>query len=104
MERAPGPTMQQAGEEPARAAIVSFACVCESVCLSIAGVKLNHTGSEHGPIRNEVEERNAVLASQKLLLLYSALLTLEEKLSFTFYHPCLFDYLLISFFLFCFFY
>lgn len=59
-------------------------CVCESVCLSIAGVKLNHTGSEHGPIRNEMEEKNAVLASQKLLLLYSALLTLEEKLSFTF--------------------
>lgn len=72
MERAPGPTMQQAGEEPARAAIVSFACVCESVCLSIAGVKLNHTGSEHGSIRNEMEKKCSVSQSKDYFTLFSS--------------------------------
>lgn len=47
-ERAPGPSMQQAEAEPARAAIVSFVHMCVFVC-----VTLKHKGSEHGSFRNK---------------------------------------------------
>lgn len=59
MERAPGPSMQQAEAEPARAAIVSFVylSVCASVCVfSTASVKLNHKGSEQGQLEMKGKE------------------------------------------------
>lgn len=84
MERAPGPSTQQAGAEPARAAIVSFVCVCVTervgACLSIAGVKLNHRGCEHRSIINE-RETIQLQPAKGLLVQYWALLTLEETLS-----------------------